>query len=359
MRRLDEVLTQGAKDGVFPQARAEVFYEGRRVWSGGNAPEGAVFDVASLTKVVCTTALCLELRLFGPVRRWLPSAAVDCDTTDLLFHRSGLPAFQPYFEAEVNTHPELFDEACSVREREAVRFSVLSRVLATPPEAKVGEKAVYSDLGFILLGAALEAASGRALDELFTERIAEPLGLSAGYRRLSRRLPLPEVLVDTNGTRPREPAPGQEGLWQVTPRPGRRGEVDDDNAWCLDGVSGHAGLFASAHDVATFGQAVLAGRFLPPAPWHRDASTPGSTRALGFDTPGEDAPSCGPRFGKKGPLGAIGHLGFTGTSLWIDFDRQLVVALLTNRVALGRANVRIREFRPRFHEAVLDALSLA
>lgn len=359
MRRLDELLAQGVDSQVFPLARAEVFYEGRRVWSGGNAPENAVFDVASLTKVVCTTALCLELRLFGPVRRWLPTAAVDCDTEDLLFHRSGLPAFQPYFEAEVNTHPELFDEACPVRDREAVRFSVLSRVLATPPEAKVGEKALYSDLGFILLGAALEAASGRALDELFAERVAEPLGLSAGYRRLSHRLPLPEALVDTGGTRPREPAPGQEGLWKVTPRPGRRGEVDDDNAWCLDGVSGHAGLFATAQDVATFGQAVLDGRFRPPSPWGPDTATPGSTRALGFDTPGDDAPSCGPRFGKKGPLGAIGHLGFTGTSLWIDFDRRLVVTLLTNRVALGRANVRIREFRPRFHEAVLDALSLA
>lgn len=359
MKRLDELLAQGVKDEVFPQARAEVFYEGRRVWSGGSVAEHAVFDVASLTKVVCTTALCLELRLFGPVRRWLPSAAVDCDTTDLLFHRSGLPAFKPYFEAEVNTHPELFDDACPVRDREAVRFSVLSRVQATPPDAMVGEKAVYSDLGFILLGAALEAASGRALDELFTERIAEPLGLSAGFRRLSRRLPLPDALVDTGGTRPREPAVGQEGLWTVTPRPGRRGEVDDDNAWCLDGVSGHAGLFASALDVATFGQAVLDGRFLPPEPWHRDRSTPGSSRALGFDTPGDEAPSCGPRFGRKGPLGAIGHLGFTGTSLWIDFDRQLVVVLLTNRVALGRANVRIREFRPRFHEAVLDSLSLA
>jgi len=359
VKRLDELLAQGVRDQVFPAARAEVFYEGRREFSGGTVAAETVFDVASVTKVMCTTALCLELHLFGPVRRWLPDCAADVDTTDLLFHRSGLPAFLPYFERELGAHPELFDEACPARVREAVRFSVLSRVLATKPDAAVGAKAVYSDLGFILLGAALEAASGRALDELFAERLAAPLGLSAGFRRLSRSLPLPPLLADTGATRPREPAPGQEGLWSTDTRPGRRGEVDDDNAWCLDGVSGHAGLFATARDVATFGQAVLDGQLVPPAPWARDVTTPGSTRALGFDTPGDDAPSCGPRFGTKGPRGAIGHLGFTGTSLWIDFDRRLVVALLTNRVALGRANVRIREFRPRFHEAVLDALSLA
>ncbi|MCC6336313.1 MAG: beta-lactamase family protein [Myxococcales bacterium] len=359
MRRLEELLASGVREEIFPLARAEVLYEGRRVFSGGNAREDTAFDLASVTKVLCTTALCLELKLFGSLRRWLPSAAVDVGTLELLFHRSGLPPFVQYFEEELKAHPELFDADCPVRVREAVRFSVLSRALQTRPEAAPGEKATYSDIGFILLGAALEAASGRSLDELFVERIAEPLGLSAGFRRLSRALPLPESLADTGNTRPREHAPGQEGSFTVPFHPARRGEVDDDNAWCLDGVSGHAGLFGTAHDVATFGQAVLRGELAPPVPWHHDASTPGSTRACGFDTPGADAPSCGPRFGKKGPRGAIGHLGFTGTSLWIDLDRQLVVALLTNRVALGRANLKIREFRPRFHEAVLDALSLA
>jgi CubicO group peptidase (beta-lactamase class C family) len=147
-------------------------------------------------------------------------------------------------------------------------------------------------------------------------------------------------------------------LWSVPERPTQPCEVDDDNAWCLDGVSGHAGLFGTALDVARFGQAVLEGRWTPPTPWARDASTPGSTRAFGFDTPSLEGSSCGGRFGRRGPLGAIGHLGFTGTSLWIDLDRHLVVAFLTNRVALGRANIRIREFRPRVHDAVLDALKL-
>jgi len=157
--------------------------------------------------------------------------------------------------------------------------------------------------------------------------------------------------------RPRPPAPGQEGLWEIAAQASAKGEVDDDNAWALDGVSGHAGLFATAADVASFGQAVLEGRVGRSDRFGRD-STPASTRARGFDTPSAAGASCGPRFGRAGPRGAIGHTGFTGTSLWIDLDRALVVALLTNRVALGRANMKIREFRPRFHDAVLDALGL-
>lgn len=359
MTRLEHLLTRGVDDGAFPLARACVFYEGHAVFTGGNAADDTVFDLASLTKVLCTTALCLDLGLFGSVRRWLPAAAVDCDTHDLLFHRSGLPAFLPFFAKALTDFPRLRDADCPVFEREAARFSVLSHVLQTPPQAPVGARAVYSDLGFILLGAALEAASGRALDELFSERVAQPLGLTATFRRISAPPPLPPSLADTGATRPREPAPGQQGLWHLTATPGRPGEVDDDNAFCLDGVSGHAGLFATAADVARFGQAVLDGAFQPPEPWAADAQTSHSTRALGFDTPGDEAPSCGRRFGHKGPRGAIGHLGFTGTSLWIDLDRRLVVALLTNRVATGRDNLRIRDFRPRFHEAVLDALGLA
>ena len=142
-------------------------------------------------------------------------------------------------------------------------------------------------------------------------------------------------------------------MWNVPERPTGLCEVDDDNAWCLDGVSGHAGLFGTALDVALYGQAMLEGRWAPASGWARD-TTPGSTRTFGFDTPSAEGASCGQRFGKR----AIGHLGFTGTSLWIDFDRELVVAFLTNRVALGRANLRIRAFRPQVHDAVLDALKL-
>jgi CubicO group peptidase (beta-lactamase class C family) len=143
--------------------------------------------------------------------------------------------------------------------------------------------------------------------------------------------------------------------------------VDDDNAWAMDGVAGHAGLFGTCEAVARFGQAVLGeiagtGRLAPPSLWQdalrRDAETPGSTRALGFDTrlPGDPAgdSSAGRHLGGVAP-GAAGHVGFTGVSLWIDRGRDLVVALCTNRTALGRADTRIRGFRQRFHDAAVDA----
>jgi CubicO group peptidase (beta-lactamase class C family) len=177
-------------------------------------------------------------------------------------------------------------------------------------------------------------------------------------------------VAPTGRTRPREPAPGQEGLWEpFAPHPSPAGEVDDDNAFVMDGVAGHSGLFGTAADLAAFGQAILddwagAGRLAPADRWAvtlaRDAATLGSTCALGFQTrlPGDLEESSAGRLVGAEPPGAVGHLGFTGTSLWVDLARGLVVALCTNRVAgpRGRTEVRIREFRPRFHDAAVEAI---
>lgn len=347
---------------MFPLARAEIFHDGRRVYSGGNAPDSTWFDLASVTKVISTTSLFLSLardrELDGEMRlrAFFPQAAADVSLDDLLFHRSGLPPFLQFFEAEMNGHPDLFDEDCPVELRAQVRQSVVARALAVPPQSRPGERAVYSDIGFMLLGEVIAKAASQPLDSAFESLIAGPLRLGARYRRLSEKRPLPELLAPTGKRRPRDAAPGQEGSFDVHPHVSRPGEVDDDNCWCMDGVSGHAGVFGTADAVVRFGQTVLDGVLAPPLPWGRDTATPGSTRALGFDTPSDEGASCGPRFG----TGAIGHLGFTGTSVWIDFSRSLVVALLTNRVAgvKGRADVRIKEFRPRFHDAVLDHLEL-
>jgi serine-type D-Ala-D-Ala carboxypeptidase len=353
-----QALLQAAVDhGVAPLIRLEVFHHQRHALSLGNATPECLFDLASLTKVMSTTALMLDqsLAIESALQRFLPTAVVPASLGDLLYHRSGLPAFKPFFAPALAAHTELCDAEPRPELRAAVRRQVIDAVAATPAEHRVGSAAVYSDLGFILLGAALETACGSPLDHLFATRVATPLGLSAHYRRISAALPVPACFAPTGVSRPREPAPGQEGQWAFHHHPTAPAQVDDDNAFCMDGVSGHAGLFGTALDVARFGQAILEGRFAPITPWKRDL-TPGSTRALGFDTPSAEGASCGPRFGRAGPRGAIGHLGFTGTSLWIDFDRHLVVALLTNRVALGRSNLRIREFRPQVHEAVLDAL---
>ena len=360
MRALDALLDEAVREQVAPLCAAVVLHRGQLAYQGGALD--TVFDLASVTKVLATTGVALalaqegKLRFDEPLATWLPAARVSCTLNDLFFHRSGLPAFKPFFAAVMTKRPVLREERCPEIERAAAREEMLAEVLMTSPDAPPGRAAVYSDLGFILLGAVLEKAGKAPLDALLQRHVSGPLGLEATFRRLSRNPALPAQLAPTGATRPREPAPGQEGMWSVAELPTRPGEVDDDNAWAMDGVSGHAGVFATARDVARFGQAVLEGRFAPPSPWAVDGSTPGSTRAFGFDTPGPDAASAGPRFGRAGPMGAIGHLGFTGTSLWLDLDRELVVALLTNRVALGRANVKIRAFRPRFHETVLDEL---
>ncbi|MBL8919141.1 MAG: beta-lactamase family protein [Myxococcaceae bacterium] len=362
MKALDALLEQGLSETVYSHARAVVRFGGQVVYEGGNAPANARFDLASVTKVMSTTALLCRLAAAGrvdvqaPLRTVLPDAVVAASLADLAFHRSGLPAFVPYFAEVARKHPELFDDPPG-GDRAAVRAGVVRRILATPAERPVGASAVYSDVGFLLLGEAIAKVAGRPLDQVFTEEVARPLGLEARFRRLSERPPGDDV-ISTGALRPRPPAPGQEGQWECPQWRGCDGEVDDDNAWVLDGVAGHAGLFATAADVGRFGQAVLDGWLVSPEGWARDRVTPASTRTFGFDTPSDDAPSCGPRFGRKGPRAAIGHLGFTGTSLWIDLDRALVVALLTNRVIFGRENVQIRQFRPRFHEAVLDALGV-
>lgn len=338
MNQLEHLIREGVERRVFQAAHAVVLHGGRTVFSSGSVDASARFDLASLTKVMSTTALCIALKVDPQLRvgTVLPQAgSAPATVADLLFHRSGLPAFVPFFAN------------C------ATRAEAISAALRTAPVAALGVAAVYSDVGFIVLGELLSTLHQTPLEVLFTRHVAAPLGLTeSSYRPRSN--PPPEPTVPTGGTRPREAAPGQEGLWSMPVGPSKEGEVDDDNAWVMNGVSGHAGLFGSARDVARFGQAVLEGAVSSPLGWGVDRSTPGSTRAFGFDTPSATDASCGPRFGPR----AIGHLGFTGTSLWLDFDRQLVVALLTNRVIFGRANVQIRQFRPRFHEAVLDELGL-
>jgi CubicO group peptidase (beta-lactamase class C family) len=391
--RLQALLDEGVAAGVFPCAAAVVLHEGRRIFEGaaGGATGRTVFDLASLTKILGTTSAFLALWRDGlvapetPVGRVLPDSAAGragITVADLLAHRAGLPAFRPFFVAALSEMPALLEPGCPPEVRAAGRAQAVARALETGPETPRGTRALYSDVGFIVLGELLARVAGRDLDALVLDRVARPLGLAVRFHRLSAgpgarggaRSPAASgavAIAPTGWTRPREPAPGQEGLWEpFAPRPSPPGEVDDDNAWVMDGVAGHAGLFGTTADVAAFGQAVLddsagAGRLAPAGHWaaalRRDVATPGSTCALGFHTrlPGDrEGESSAGRLVGMVPPGAVGHIGFTGTSLWIDLGRRLVVALCTNRVAgpRGRAEVRIREFRPRFHDAAVEDL---
>ena len=378
---LQELLDAGARQGVFPAAQASVFHQGREV---GRAAVGAgqdtPFDLASLTKILCTASAFVALWAEGkvgpstPVSRWIdgsPLARNGATLGDLLAHRSGLPAWQPFFAVVLHTVPELRRADCPASARLSVRSEVRDAAARSPLDAAPGTRTLYSDIGFLLAGEMLAEAAGAPLDGVHG-RLSEKLGVATHFHRLSARGRDPsdpcagrwDALPLTGSLRPRPPAPGQENRWESLPsEPSRPGEVDDDNAWVMDGVSGHSGLFGTATEVARFGQRVLeeldgAGRLAPAALWERAvAPAQDERRGLGFDTPSGESSSAGRLIGRT-PPGAFGHLGYTGTSLWVDRARRLSVALLTNRTALGRENLRIQEFRPAFHDSVFQALGL-
>jgi CubicO group peptidase (beta-lactamase class C family) len=378
---LQTLLEAGVEGGVFPAAQASVFREGREV---GRAAVGSgqdtAFDLASLTKILCTGAAFVALWAEGkvgpstPVSRWIdgsPLAKNGSTLGDLLAHRSGLPAWQPFFAVVLHTVPELRRADCPPSIRLTVRSEVRDAAARSPLDVAPGARTLYSDVGFLLAGEMLAEAAGAPLDAVHA-RVCEKLGVATHFHRLSTRghdsrdpcRGRWDVLPPTGALRPRPPAPDQENRWESLPSdPSRPGEVDDDNAWVMDGVAGHAGLFGTATEVARFGQRVLeelagAGRVAPAALWERAVTpAPGSSRALAFDTPSGESSAMGRLLGRT-PPGAFGHLGYTGTSLWVDRARSVSVALLTNRTALGRENLRIREFRPAFHDAVSKALGL-
>lgn len=392
-----QALFSGVQDGIFPGGVCAIYLRGElahlsAVGDAQNVPASerrattpdTVFDLASVTKVLATTSAVAvlvgegKLELDELVRKRLPQSARgggskgNLTVRDLLAHRSGLPAWRPYFTLAMNDpgSAPIFQQRLSPTACRRGKTVVSEAALAEPLERAPGESAVYSDIGFILLGLLLEEVCGTSLDELVHERIFRPLGLNTlHFRPLGRLREVPAIaatsIAATGLRRPREPAAGQELLYQQGPEGlPRPGEVDDDNAFAMGGVAGHAGLFGAAGDVARLGALVLeelegAGRLAPKAVWRTLAErdpTPGSTRALGWDTPSEQGSAAGSKLGRRGPLGALGHTGFTGTSIWLDRDRGLSVALLTNRVHPSRSNLGIREFRPRFHDVVIDAI---
>ncbi|MCA9605725.1 MAG: beta-lactamase family protein [Myxococcales bacterium] len=359
MSAIDSVLAEAVAKGDPPAAQCCVTIDGAVVHeSAHGCALDAVFDVASVTKILATTsALALliergEVELDDPVGRFLP-ARFDATLRALLGHRSGLPAWKPFF-ASVMADPAtaaVFTTA-DVDEsvRDAARAKVVAEVLATPLEHP--GRRVYSDLGFIALGAVVEAVTTQRLDRFCADALFA--GRDLGFVALDAPSPFEgRAILPTGWTRPREPAPGQEGLFPIPPQPRvpDAGRVDDDNAFAMGGVAGHAGVFGTARSLArfahdhwvedAFGATKRAFLAIDPAD--------GPPRALGFDVPTEGSSAGALARGSR----VFGHLGFTGCSLWMDLDRRLVAVLLTNRTFPGRAGVAgIRALRPAFHDAV-------
>ena len=349
-----KLMERGVSEGVFPggvalwgdreRIRGEVaagFLRSTPPHPGPAVTPETLYDLASLTKPLVTGSLLLRTVALGrldlsmTVASLLPEAAGTfaggATLSELLSHSAGLCAWAPLYE-RVSSTLTLED-----RKRELFRL-----ILDLPPAGPRGEKSLYSDFGFMLLGWILEKVWNAPLDRLYREIIAGPLKV-AGADFLTSGSPLGEAVREG-----RIPVASTE----IDPESGLllTGVVHDEHARLLGGVSGHAGLFGSARAVWELARPWLGGGFFPE-PWLRlfRSRRPGLEWALGWDTPTPGSSSG--RF--MTPEASIGHLGYAGTSLWIDWRKERIVVLLTNRVHPVRTNNRIREFRPRFHDTVL------
>ncbi len=366
------LLEEAIAEGAFPGATFAVMLGGEMlaVRAAGHftyAPDSPLvepdtcYDLASVSKVIATTAMAMLLwqrgllELEAPLADILPGfllagkaagrtageapaslgrARRKVTLRMLLAHSSGLPGYAPFFET------------CTTP------VQVMQAALALPLDAPPGTIVAYSDPGFILLGKALEVLAAESLECFFRSDVQQPLGLAGTRYRPApaARMLIPPTEIDAAFRH------------QVI-----QGVVHDENCFVLGGVSGHAGLFAPAEDVACFGEALLAPLRRPgeadaaPRLFTREAvelftrrvgEPAGSSRALGWDTPSGEPSSAGTRFSPR----AFGHLGYTGTSLWLDPERDLAVSLLTNRTFPTRENRKIQVFRPLFHDAVVAAV---
>jgi CubicO group peptidase (beta-lactamase class C family) len=346
VRVLDSAIAAGAAPGAVlaVSLNGERFIHGTgRLGLDDPTVPGAttMYDMASLTKVVALTTVAMMavdeeiLDLDAPVVRYLPDFGRGLGpksavlVRDLLLHDSGLPA-----------HRRLWEET-------VVREGAILRSITSDLNAAPGERMVYSDIGAITLTAILEQLYDERFDRIFARKVAEPLGMTR-----SRFTP-------PRSWR-REIAPTENDPWR---RRVLRGEVHDENTARLGGISGHAGLFSSAEDVLRFSEWALAGArgeqvsatISPPRSFPdwviRQDRPAGSSRALGWDTPSGRSSA-----GTLMSAPAFGHTGFTGTSIWIDPPRKLVIAILTNRVHPTRNTPQFTPLRPTVADAVMRAL---
>ena len=310
-----------------------------------NSPEvraDTIFDLASVSKAIATTTMAMQLYERGlisleePLAQTLPEFITlspkhqqewrqAVSIRMLLAHSSGLPAYEKLFEFATS------------------RADLVRAALTTPLRLAPGTRADYSDIGYILLGEVLAAKAGVPLDEFLKQEVFAPLGMTHTCFN-----PAPELKSEIPPTEE-----DRRFRWRVI-----QGEVNDENAYIMGGVAGHAGVFAPATDIARFAECMLHGGapILQPETvklFTRCESAPaGTSRALGWDTPSRPDSSSGRYFSSL----SFGHLGFTGTSLWVDPGRKLSVTLLTNRTWPDRSSQLIREIRPRVHDAIVEAI---
>jgi serine-type D-Ala-D-Ala carboxypeptidase len=351
MTRIDRMMAKALDDGVFPGAVLRVSAQGVPVYEkafgvmdyhlAGPVTVHTVYDLASLTKPLATAPAIMLLMQNGalslsstlgdlmPEASWGDKSVIT--VAHLLTHTSGLPDYKPYY-IELSTWP-----------KEDRKKKLETLLLREPLVNRPGETVCYSDIGYMILAWIVERSSGMALSIFVENHIFKPLGIDDLYY----------IRYDDSRLGKSDTASTEDCPWR---KKVIRGEVHDDNAWVMGGEAGHAGLFGTACGVDRLLQAFAgSGKgniFHPQTMGLFLGEWKGTRRTPGFDMPSRVGSSSGSYFTES----SVGHLGFTGTSCWMDLERRITVILLTNRIHPSRDNIRIREFRPRIHDCVMDSL---
>ncbi|MDP2602354.1 MAG: serine hydrolase domain-containing protein [Deltaproteobacteria bacterium] len=368
---VESAFQDAVAQGVFPGAVVLVSKDGEIVFeqafgSRSLIPEktplkaSTIFDLASLTKPLATTIAIMilvrekKIRLDDQITRFIPMFGVFGKSTatfrQMLNHSSGLPAWKPFHEEIVKM--EKAGRINFVASWAAKNF-VYEQIHREKPVSAPGAQCLYSDLGFMILGESVEVLSGATIARFCQDRIFKPLGLRS------------TAFVDLTQLRTRRLQPVEDMIAPTENCPWRKkilcGEVHDDNAYAMGGVAGHAGLFSSARDVHALLACLnrcLHGKddFLPKALLEeflaKDEKVSNSTCALGWDTPSPDKSASGTHFSPR----SVGHLGFTGTSIWWDIEKNCHIILLSNRVHPTRKNEKIKDFRPHVHDLIMKVM---
>lgn len=344
---IDSMINKAIQDSTFPGGVLLVAKDGNIIYhkayghltydiKSEKTDLNTIYDLASLTKVLATTTASMmlvsqgKLDLHKPVQFYLPDFIGEFKervlVQNLLLHNSGLPAWKKFYTF------------CKNEEE------VIQDILKTPLEYEPGSKTVYSDLGMILMGKIIEKISGKRLDDFCKDEIFNPLGMRDTYfnppKELKKRIAPTEL----------------DNYWRMRQI---HGEVHDETAYLLNGVAGHAGLFSTAKDISILLQMILQKGFYQGKKFidsqvvdlFTRRFSDNSSRAFGWDTKSEQNSA-----GKLISENSIGHTGFTGTSCWVDKDRNLIIVFLSNRVYPTRENTKIINFRPLLHDAIVKIL---
>lgn len=356
---IDGLMRQAVADNIFPGAQLLVSHAGRiffnrayglaNIYTGRPVALDTLFDLASLTKPLATALavmvlvqeekITLDQRLCAIIPDFCNTPKAEIQIQHLLYHTAGLPDYRPYY---IDIRHLAFD-----RRKDALR----NRLISEPLVSEIGKTTRYSDIGFMLLEWVIEQLSGQGLDAFVREKVYAPLGVEDLFyiaRHPQTKADLPDKHFAAT-----EFCPWRQKLIS--------GQVHDDNAYVMGGVAGHAGLFGTSESV----HAILMELFnafydkSPPKIFRPDVvhlflqKNPSHERTPGFDTPSPQGSSSGELFDRQH---TVGHLGFTGTSFWMDLKQQVIVVLLTNRIHPSRENDRIKQFRPLIHNQVMHRL---